>query len=290
MITAYKQLNPAQLRQFDQLCLRCNHQDKGLPTFYRHLLAQKRESPSTLFYTVKKKVVACIAAYFFYDDACEVSLLVHPDFRRKKIATRLLKALVPLLTAKQMKRLIFPVPASLPHAWIIDAAASYDHTEYHMERFNESTVVIDNSQLFIRAATEEDIPVMCPIDDVCFPHGQVSTPRRFMNMLKDPEYRIVLAHKNNLPVGKAHIRWHKHHAVFSDIAIVPTHQNQGLGGELLGFCINQALSQGIKRVALDVEAKNIQALRLYQRHGFEIKQHCVFYSIDFDLLTQRILG
>ncbi len=51
------------------------------------------------------------------------------------------------------------------------------------------------------------------------------------------------------------------------IAIVPSRRGRGLGEELLTALLEQARSEGYRRISLSVEPDN-PALRLYEQHGF----------------------
>jgi ribosomal protein S18 acetylase RimI-like enzyme len=52
------------------------------------------------------------------------------------------------------------------------------------------------------------------------------------------------------------------------MAVVPERRGQGVGRLLLGRVIGEAAAQGLRAVALDVDAENEGAIRLYQRLGF----------------------
>jgi ribosomal protein S18 acetylase RimI-like enzyme len=51
------------------------------------------------------------------------------------------------------------------------------------------------------------------------------------------------------------------------IAIVPSRRGRGLGEELLTALLEQARSEGYRRISLSVEPDN-PALHLYEQHGF----------------------
>jgi ribosomal protein S18 acetylase RimI-like enzyme len=52
------------------------------------------------------------------------------------------------------------------------------------------------------------------------------------------------------------------------MAVVPERRGQGVGRLLLGRVIGETAAQGLRAVALDVDAKNEGAIRLYHRLGF----------------------
>lgn len=280
MLISNNQLQESQLKALDNLMERCKQEDQGLPSFYRHILAQKRENESNILYFEKGELIGFLSAYFFYSNACEISLLVAPSHRRKGIAFQLIDAIIPLLESKQLDATIFSTPATLHDNWLPKQGFSYQHTEYHMNRLGYDPVLINSPSLMIRKAEFADTDVLCAIDEACFKDGQVSTPSRFISLFNDNHYSLFLAFHQNRVVGKAHIRWEEESALFSDIAILPLFQRQGLGGELLAFCINHALTMGKSKLALDVETSNRNALDLYLRNGFKIA-----YEHDFWYLT-----
>ena len=53
------------------------------------------------------------------------------------------------------------------------------------------------------------------------------------------------------------------------LAVVPWRRSQGIGSLLLVRAMGEAGELGLRSVALDVDAGNVGAIRLYQHHGFD---------------------
>jgi ribosomal-protein-alanine N-acetyltransferase len=53
-----------------------------------------------------------------------------------------------------------------------------------------------------------------------------------------------------------------------NLAVAPSHQKKGIGSYLLRWLINRAKEMGIKRMTLEVEAKNSAAISFYHKFGF----------------------
>ncbi|OCH99009.1 hypothetical protein A8135_09680 [Legionella jamestowniensis] len=284
MIICNNQVSDSQLQAIQDLAALCREQDGGIPSFYNHLLLQKRPTENNVFYYQDDQLLGFLSVYFFYEDACEVSLLVAPAHRRQGIAKQLLTTIIPLLIAKEMNTLIFSSPTTINSHWLTEQAFIYRNSEYHMLRKSYEPIFIANPKLQIRKAILDDIPVLCSIDEACFSGQQENMMSRFSLLLNDSNYTLLLALHNNDGVGKAHIHWQPKGAIFSDIAILPQHQGQGWGGELLSYCINQALALGKSKLMLDVETTNQNALNLYIRLGFKTANVSDYWMIPLRTL------
>jgi len=274
------QLNQEQLHAVNQLASLCREVDRSIPPLYPHILEQKRLNDSNVLYFQDGTLLGFLSVYFFYADACEVSVLVEPSHRRQGIAKQLLQTVMPLLIAKQMNTLIFSTPEAVNDGWLSELGFKYHHSEYQMQRQSYEPILITKQTLIVRKATEKDIPALCHIDEHCFPEEDEDMPARFNILLNENNYTILLASHQGKGVAKAHIRWQADgSAILSDIAVLPKHQRQGLGSELLSYCINHALSLGTTKLILDVETTNENALNLYTRHGFKTINATDFWSI-----------
>jgi ribosomal protein S18 acetylase RimI-like enzyme len=288
MILCNQQLNESQLQDLEQLTQLCQSTDGGLPAIYHHLISQKRDTESNILYYQDENLLGFLSVYFFYQDACEMSLLIAPGHRRQGIACQLLQTIIPLLITKSVSKLIFSSSASFCDNWIPAKGFSYQQSEYHMERNSYETLFIVNQSLTIRKATMADLDVLCALDTACFPEHQANMIERFIFLLNNNEYDILLASHNDLVIGKAHINWQPKSTLLSDIAVFPEYQGRGLGGELLSHSINHVLSLGKIRLALDVETKNQSALNLYLRHGFKTTHVYDYWSIPTEKLQTTL--
>lgn len=280
MLICNNQLDANQLHALDNLSALCRAIDGDLPPFYTHILEQKRVTDNNFLYYQNNKLVGFLSIYFFYANASEISVIVDPSYRRQGIAKKLIQAALTLLESKRVETLLFSNPAAVNEIWLSRLGLLYHNSEYHMERNSYEPLLITKQTLTIRKASEKDIFSLCAIDEQCFPVEPEHMPMRFINLLNDNSYTLVIALRNGKAVGKAHIRWQDNETSFSDIAIIPQYQNQGLGSELLAYCINHALMLGKTKLVLDVETSNHNALNLYTRHGFRSVNAIDFYSIS----------
>lgn len=281
MLTTTSHLTQRQLNKLKQLIMQCKRVDKSTPNIYMHLLSQPRAYPASLLYMHKQQLLGFLSAYFFYEDACEVAVMVDPRARKKGIANKLIQSVLPLVRSQGIVRLIFSCPGEANLDWLKARGFVFDHREYHMERLKLDEIIEKNeANLTFCNAKPEFIKEFCALDQLCFPKEHGENPTQYDNLLDNPEeYELIAAFKDNKLIGKAHLRYTNKGATFSDIAIHPDLQGQGLGSHLLAHTVNVAIRRGKKQLGLDVEAINTRALNLYTRLGFTIQNTCDYWAI-----------
>jgi len=69
------------------------------------------------------------------------------------------------------------------------------------------------------------------------------------------------------------------HSGVLGMGLAASHRGQGLGSALLHATLEAASASGITRVELIVRADNLAAIKLYERHGFELEGRLRDYMI-----------
>lgn len=287
MLLNLQQLGEEQFQQLQELVQHSQTLDGGSIALYPHLLKKKRETPNNILYYHEGQLVGFLSVFFFYKQACEASVLVHPSWRRQHIAQHMLRAIMPLLSAKKMLKIIFSMPEQINQQWLEALGFHYEQSDYHMVRQSYSPILAISPSLQFREAKRADAARMTVIDNAAF-GNMVSDEERFFNLLQDKDYSVIVAEKDGIIIGKAHIRWHNDKALLSDIAIIPEQQKRGYGGALLSHCINQILIQEKYTISLDVETTNRNALGLYLRHGFKISKTHDYWSAPTEKIQELL--
>ena len=289
MITANHQLTLQALDDLNHLKMMCQSVDTHVIALYPNLLRQCRPLSTNLLYYHHNQLVGFLSLFFFYEDACEISVMVAPAFRRQGIATELIQQALPLIHEKRLNTLIFSSPTGVNDSWLPHLGFCYQNSEYQMLRHTNAFLPASHTQLDYRTATLEDCATLCAIDTDCFPKEQHSPSERMHTFLNDPNYHIVLAEENGMPVAKAHILLDDNRGRLSDIAVLPHCQGRGLGKAIMSYCVNFCLSKQRTSIDLDVETNNVNALKLYKNAGFLIANAYDFWSISshHDFNTRR---
>ncbi len=299
MLIQTAELDNQQLAELDGLSATCKTIDGNVTAIYRHLLGKNRGRPSNrLYYAARRpehvrddvaQLAGFLGAFFFYEKSCEVSLMIAPAYRRQGIATRMLKAIWPLLESEGINTLVFSSPHGLNDDWFAALGLSYFGSEFEMQ-LADKLQLMDKLQpeipnITIRAATLADIPALCTIDAACFLAHGIDMPSRLYLLLNDPAHAIFIINQDAIPIGKAHINWQPKGARLSDIAIIPSLQGLGLGSILIAHCIHHIMTTNGSDIVLDVETSNKQALGFYTRLGFTINNAVDYWRIPTIGLT-----
>ena len=274
-----------QIGQVNQLAEACEVLDGGLPVIYHNLMQDQRSKDSNILFYDQGQLCGFLGIYYFYYDACEVTLFVHPQYRKQNVAKQLLCYAMPIWLERGMIRILFSGPERIgTDSWLRERGLTYFHTEYTMQRTSLTPLVIPDVKLITRAAQLDDIKNLEYIDSQCFPNIYNKVPTNYHSVLTDPCFTVLLSCLNDVVIGKAHIRWNANEAFLSDIGVLPAYQHNGYGAEIVGYCINYVLARKPLIISLDVISKNGTALAVYTKYDFKVISAHDYWQIKIEPL------
>lgn len=119
----------------------------------------------------------------------------------------------------------------------------------------------------LRAARSEDLPALVEFDRRCF--GPRAWSRgAWRQAVVDPEFVTLLAIDERELAGALVTLPRRPVASLASIAVAPHHRHRGLGRRLVRAALGLARAAGSRWLALEVDADNAAAVRLYRREGF----------------------
>lgn len=135
----------------------------------------------------------------------------------------------------------------------------------------------------IRRALIDDIPQIVQVEISCFP---VPWPDfLFKAHLNNPGFVVYEKEENILGYaiigdseGKAHLQ---------SIAVHPEFRRQGIGTELLEWCIDLVKLYGYHEMVLEVREKNTDSQLFYADQDFEITGTVKGYYLDDNAITME---
>lgn len=242
----------------------------------------------------KKKNIENINEFMFYDDnvligyigmcdfggdTLEVNGMVHPDYRRKGVFTKLF-TLVNDEWNKRIKKSILLLSDSNSIAginFIKRTCDIYDHSEYEMflkKDFDQKQIISD---LKLRNATIHDSKEIAWQNSIYFGieyHGE-SFP---MPELGEQSF-IYMAILNDIIIGKVHVEINNGIGGIYGLGVLPEYRSKGYGRQILIMAIGKLKEKDSKEIMLQVEIKNKNALNLYKSCGFEETSIMDYYRI-----------
>ncbi|HEX5045487.1 MAG TPA: GNAT family N-acetyltransferase [Gammaproteobacteria bacterium] len=109
--------------------------------------------------------------------------------------------------------------------------------------------------------------------------------RRIGYCLKNRECVVLAARDRRRVVGFAIMEFYDEHAHLSLLAVLPGHQRQGIGKQLVDWLEASARTAGIFVVRLELRAGNDDARRFYERLGYvEAGRRPAYYAGREDAL------
>jgi len=126
-----------------------------------------------------------------------------------------------------------------------------------------------NPKLTLRPLQASDLT-----DEVAF----AATPREviegWLKLQEDGHLVFLVACLDGLPVGRGGIDYgsHAHEDAVHlwSLRVAESCRGRGIGGVLIDALEAQAAADGLTAVRLEVEADNLAARRLYERHGYHV--------------------
>lgn len=258
------------MAELEELMSHCKAVDQNTIPIYKHLIDKRHALDCNLLYYRDTQLIAYLRTFFFYAEACEVALMVHPEFRHQGIARQMLLEILPLVKQENMQQLIFSTPKDCNQSWLADLGLSYRSSEFQMQWDPQKKNAVSFKPHAIRLATIQDLDAIVQLDEVCFPKKNPNASDLFRHLLFTNNCGIFVVTHDGRVVGKAHIFKESDRARITDIGVFPDYRGQGIARALIKYCINHGLINNKPKITLDVEATNTSALKLYESLGFYI--------------------
>jgi ribosomal protein S18 acetylase RimI-like enzyme len=106
--------------------------------------------------------------------------------------------------------------------------------------------------------------------------GDRYAPAQIREQLGDPRQAWWVARRGDALAGFSHALLDEVGCKLDKLYVHPDHQHRGIGAALLREVEDWARTQRARRVRLQVNRGNTQAIRAYQKYGFRIVESRVF--------------
>lgn len=272
-LTKLSKLHKNDLRSIKSLVDLSAQQDGFRVKLYWNILQNRlTQELNDIFYFIDGNLVGYLALFTFEVDEAEISLVVHPKYRRQRIGQRLLsEALLELRMRRITKTLwICPQQSMIDRHYVQSFDPEYVFSQ--IEMITKQVPVFENlPEVQLRLATVGDLPLIAKIGMISFESPYAETLQRFTENMQEKNRKIwLLSGLGQENIGKIHVRFEGNATVFiHDLCILPEHRGKKLAMAMIVKTMQMLHQEGMRVFTLDVETDNEGALKLYQQCGYE---------------------
>ncbi|OLS40445.1 GNAT family N-acetyltransferase [Bacillus sp. MRMR6] len=229
------------------------------------------------FHYEDDQLVGFLGTYSF-GNKVEICGMVHPDYRRKGIFTKLLELGLEASSNNEIETILLNAPTESQTAkeFLKNLPCTYSIAEYQMKW--HSMELHEDSSVSIRLSeSAEDWEALIELEVLGF--GLTENEAREMNKnIKDSggDQNIIIEAEGKT-VGKMRVSDSNGEAWIYGFTIFPELRGKGIGRKALSKVVMMENEKGLP-IFLEVEARNAHALGLYESCGFR-----TYHSQDYYL-------
>ncbi|MFZ0368293.1 MAG: GNAT family N-acetyltransferase [Halobacillus sp.] len=250
-----------------------------------HEMKDINKSNEFMFYE-GEMLIGYIGICQFGSEVMEVNGMVHPDYRRRGVFSRLYEFVEGewLRRPSENMLLLSDQHSCSGQAFIKSTGAHYDMSEYEMFLMNEPGEKTASRQISLRKAMNKDAKEIARQNNIYFqtaPGTELTLPEEEAKHGVD----IYLAELEQSCIGKVHLNREDSIGAIYGLGVLPEYRGRGYGREILLRSIEKLNEIKVDDIKLQVAVKNRNALSLYQTCGFEETS-----TMDYFKLTKRNLN
>jgi ribosomal protein S18 acetylase RimI-like enzyme len=251
---------------------------------YKLSLAKGRKDDASLradefFCHADGRLVGYLGIFHMGRHTAELTGMVHPEYRRKGIFTRLYTLALEECRKRKFERILLVCDHASASglAFIGNTGAAYSVSEYQMAKHGSGEYG-DDGGLVLRRSQDADVEEIARQNKVYFGFDSGLEP------LPSEEEKIgrvtYIVEKEGTVIGKVRLESHGTAGFLSGFGILPEYRGKGYGRKALIASLNAFREKGVESVGLDVSASNSSALGLYQSCGFVEQSVIDYYAVE----------
>lgn len=270
-------LKEKQLVEIEELQKLCEQGTFSLKLNWDTLRSRVGNTGEDFFYYEGKKLIGYLAIYDF-GSKIEVCGMVHPNYRRQGIFTKLVKKAIQTAKKRDPRAILLNAPAESQSAkgFLATLPCRFDVAEYQMKW--QETELTDYEGITLRPSLEADKALEIQLDVDCFGFLQHEAASYYERIKEERLNTFVIVYEDQA-VGKIRVEERDGEAWIYGFAVSPSYQGKGIGRKVLKQVIFEQQKKG-NPIYLEVEATNPGALRLYESCGFRSYHQQDYYLYD----------
>ncbi|NWL87170.1 MULTISPECIES: GNAT family N-acetyltransferase [unclassified Paenibacillus] len=263
-------VNIDELQKLQTICEQ--HDQISLKLNWDMLLNPAEDNRLHLTEYMDGRLIAFLGKYII-GGSMEICGMVHPDFRRLGIFTRLLQDGITREDTVRYSSILLNTPAASVsgQAFLNRVSCRYSFTEYQMQYASaENKLGNVRPGISLRTATPEDAELLSQLDTDGFQDDYEQTLQDYIRLspqdMADNELILADGHI----VGKIRISRLEDRSWIYGFVIHSRYRGKGIGQAVLQQVITREMAAG-HTIWLDVAIENPAAMKLYETAGFQLR-------------------
>nr|WP_312576093.1 GNAT family N-acetyltransferase [Sedimentibacter sp.] len=217
----------------------------------------------------------------FGGQTLELNGMVHPDYRRNGVFTKIFSLVKDELNKRNEKNVLLLSDSDSIAGinFIKKTGGIYEHSEYEMFLKKDFVQEKISGYVELKNATIDDAKEIAYQNSIYF---DIEYNGEVFSMPEERELSFIyMAVINNIVIGKVHVEINKGMGGIYGLGVLPEYRSKGYGRQILLMAIEKLKEQNSKEIMLQVEIKNKNALNLYKSCGFEEISVMDYYELIF---------
>ncbi|WP_349409978.1 GNAT family N-acetyltransferase [Pseudalkalibacillus sp. SCS-8] len=226
-----------------------------------------------------KTLIGYVGICQFGKETLEVNGMVHPEYRRQGVFTRLFSLVKDEWDKRKSQQMLLLSDRNSSSGihFIKSTGAQYDNSEYDMFLTGEATEVTTPKPLSLRRALNEDAKEIARQNAIYF---QVNSSDLILPEEEEKHgTEIYMAEVDQSIVGKVHLEVQNDVGGIYGLGVLPEFRGKGYGRDLLMKAVEKLKEKQVQQIMLQVAVKNSNALNLYRSCGFEETTTMDYYKL-----------
>ncbi|WOV84820.1 GNAT family N-acetyltransferase [Sporosarcina jeotgali] len=270
-------LTAKQLKGIQQLQQQCEQYDTIELKLNWEMLRERTDDSLDFFVFRDEELIAYLALYGF-GSTVEVCGMVTPEERRNGHFTKLWHEAQQVIEDKGFKKVLFNAPGTSESAkgWMSVQPCDYSFSEFHMHWHAKE--LSETADIALRTAVPEDKSFETALDAEAFSLSLEDAESYYSERLSRVKEQRYIIESGGTALGKIRVTRSYNESYISGFAILADFRGKGYGGQALQWIVQHEIPTG-NTIKLDVETKNENALKLYERIGFVQQERQDYYEV-----------
>jgi len=272
-----------EIAQAEELLDICNaYENLSMKLGLVMLRTRKGEETNDFLYYADGKLVGLLTLDEYGKEDREMTGMVHPDNRRRGIFTTLLAAAKAEAKQRGIEKLILICErfSRSGQGFVQAIGARYDFSEHRMVLGNLIERGPYQEQIQLQKAALDDIEKIAQVSAISFGQSIERTRRHVMEAMSDPHCQYYKGKLGSEVIGSLNLFANDGEFGIYGFGVLPRYRGRGFGRQMLEQLVRSIRAESSRRIALEVETENTNAIGLYRSCGFQETTTYGYYNID----------